>query len=364
MSEKTLIQWCHTTVNPVMGCLGCELWPTPLSVSSTLASLVTSLPSQDQEGVKKTIKNVSTYYETSTQLWHNRAYISYLLGFITTQKIPAYVWLDKIEGCFKCYAGKQHMIRGAKPSAWSHPSTKGYAAIFDRPEIFPGRMTKTARLPDLREKKHPHSPWLNSLPRLVFVSDMGDALSKTISFDYLTTEIINTVTSANGQRHIWLWLTKRAQRMAKFGQWLKNDHHLDWPDNLVAMTTITSQSTQSEIDALRKVPAKIRGLSVVPLLEEVTLDLRGIDWVIAGGESGPQAREFDLRWARSLQDQCKLAGAAFFMKQLGANIVDGGFPLTVQDRHGGDWEEWPTDLRVREFPKAFRDASLLLPKAT
>jgi hypothetical protein len=83
--------------------------------------------------------------------------------------------------------------------------------------------------------------------------------------------------------------------------------------------------------------------------------------VIVGGESGPGARPFDLAWARSIVQQCKAAGVACFVKQLGANpfvaepdrdwsvgAPDGTFGLA--DRKGGDPSEWPEDLRVREFP--------------
>jgi protein gp37 len=86
-----------------------------------------------------------------------------------------------------------------------------------------------------------------------------------------------------------------------------------------------------------------------------------IDWLIYGGESGHGARPNDIAWARSARDQCKAAGVAFFCKQLGAwpvehnpaAIAAGTSPRLVNlaDRKGGDPEEWPADLRVREFPR-------------
>lgn len=86
-----------------------------------------------------------------------------------------------------------------------------------------------------------------------------------------------------------------------------------------------------------------------------------IDWVIIGGESGPRARPMDLAWARSLVEQCRAAGVAPFVKQLGARPrieqpMDGAgnHPVTeilLRDRKGGDMAEWPEDLRVREFPR-------------
>lgn len=107
--------------------------------------------------------------------------------------------------------------------------------------------------------------------------------------------------------------------------------------------------------------------------EKRETDGPGIDWVIMGGESGPKARPFDIGWARSIRDQCQAAGVAFFMKQLGKRpeavrrgqdgpppagyerLIDAGggtgiYRLRLRDSHGGDWDEWPADLRIREFP--------------
>ncbi len=84
-----------------------------------------------------------------------------------------------------------------------------------------------------------------------------------------------------------------------------------------------------------------------------------LDWVIVGGESGNGARPFDIGWARSIRDECRVHGVPLFMKQLGAKPYDGkdvdfgemGW-LGLADRSGSDWDEWPPDLRVQEFPEA------------
>ena len=141
--------------------------------------------------------------------------------------------------------------------------------------------------------------------------------------------------------------------MAEFADWLLATHGIEWPENLAAMTSVTNRATRSRIDKLRKVPSKLRGLSVEPLVESVELDLTGIDWLIVGGESGDHARDFDIEWARSLREQCREAEVAFFVKQLGASPVENGFPIEFRDSHGGNWNEWPEDLRIREFPAAF-----------
>ena len=94
-------------------------------------------------------------------------------------------------------------------------------------------------------------------------------------------------------------------------------------------------------------------LSVEPLIAPVLLELDGIDWVIVGGESGPNARPCNLAWIRSIVEQCKAAGVSVFVKQLGANVFDpasSNNPKNLKDKKGGDISEWPEDLRVREFP--------------
>ncbi len=81
-----------------------------------------------------------------------------------------------------------------------------------------------------------------------------------------------------------------------------------------------------------------------------------LDWVIVGGESGNNARPFDLGWARSLVEQCKSAGVACFVKQMGSDPIDGlaGCSVLFQSKKGGDMNEWPPELQVQEFPRAER----------
>lgn len=185
----------------------------------------------------------------------------------------------------------------------------------------------------------------------------------------------------------WLLLTKRTKVMANMARW-EMGWTGAWPDNVWAGTTVENQETANErIPHLLQVPARVRFLSVEPLLEAVQLEtipanlpssakrdiwdyfnaLAGhgsdpqtgpgedvvyprLSWVIVGGESGHGARPFDLAWARSLRDQCKDAGVPFFMKQAGANAVDAGQRFVTKDRAGADPAEWPEDLRVQEFP--------------
>jgi protein gp37 len=280
MSVKTSIQWCDSTVNPTMGCDGCEIWGPQ----------------------RKT-----------------------------------------------CYAGTLHRRFGGV--------TPGYAPRFEQVTLFPGRMADAAGWSDLTGRPRPDKPWLDGLPRLIFVSDMSDALSKAVTFDYLRDEVIAQVTGEAGARHRWLWLTKRPERMAQFSAWL-GDRGIGWPENLWAGISITTQATTSRIKSLLRVggDTTIRFLSVEPQFEPVDLRawLPRLNWVIQGGESGRQARPFDLAWADDLIEQCRTPQVPLFIKQLGAVVVSHEERLTLQDGHGGDWAEWPERLRVRRMPKLGR----------
>lgn len=104
------------------------------------------------------------------------------------------------------------------------------------------------------------------------------------------------------------------------------------------------------IDILRDTPAAVRFLSVEPLLEDLgEIDLKGIHWVIVGGESGPGARSMHPDWARSVRDQCLADDVPFFMKQVGSYLAR---EWHLSDRKGGKINEWPGEFQRREMPHA------------
>ncbi len=247
-----------------------------------------------------------------------------------------------------CYAGTQ--FRRFK-------NRNGYGATFNNVTMFPGRMEHAAKASDLTGQRRPDKPWLDGWPRLIFVSDMSDALSKAVKFEYLETEIINVVAGEYGSRHIWQWLTKRPGRMAKFSAWLARKG-VSWPENLWAGTSITKQETLYRIRDLLDVgnDHTIRFLSVEPQLRPIEYgdSLHGIDWVIHGGQSKQSDKKlavFEVEWAESLLDDCRDLEIPFFLKQLGASPLRKGVALKLKDAHGGDWDEWPAGLRVREVPR-------------
>ena len=126
-----------------------------------------------------------------------------------------------------------------------------------------------------------------------------------------------------------------------------------WPlPNVWLGVSVEDQERKHRIDELRATPAAVRFLSCEPLIEDLgTLNLHDIDLAIIGGESGPRSRTFDIEWGRNILQQCRTAGVHCFVKQLGAKPVGRALrPLSLKDRKGGDWSEWPEDLRVRELP--------------
>jgi protein gp37 len=365
MSKYTSIQWADGTINPIMGCDGCPLFPKPATIASALVDNL-PFPEEFRPDLRRIVATEFGWYST-TVLYHLRAEIAdkitNRLATIEGLEIPhdlSKQIMEQIASEVRCYAGFLHMRHGKDPRKPDKHTNKGYAPTFEEITKFPGRMAQAAKWSDLAGTDRPEDPWLNGLPRLIFVSDMGDALSQAVDFPYLKQEIIDVATSELGQAHIWLWLTKRPRRMAQFAKWLETQG-IAWPDNLVPMTSVMDRTMAKQVKYLLDIPAKARGLSVEPLWEDVDLDLKGIDWVIAGGESGAYAKPFDLQWARSLQAQCSKAGASFFMKQMGAKPYQDGTLLALNDRHGGDWDEWPADLRVREMPAVFNELAVPRP---
>lgn len=246
-----------------------------------------------------------------------------------------------------CYAGKLHRRHGGR--------NPGYAPTFEQLAKYTTRMAEAAKWSDLRGKERPDKPWLDGLPRHIFVADMSDSLSKAVEFDFLYEQIIRNVASEKGSRHRWLWLTKRPGRMAQFSMWLAR-RGIGWPSNLWAGTSITTRKTLARLDQLSRVgnDATRRFVSVEPQWESLSLGdrLQHVHWVIQGGESGATDHPFSTDWALLLRAECRKAKVPYFLKQLGSRAVHKGDILRTIDRHGGSWDEWPRRLRTRQIPRA------------
>jgi protein gp37 len=146
-------------------------------------------------------------------------------------------------------------------------------------------------------------------------------------------------------------LTKRAQRMARY---LAARYGQALPANIwCGVSCGNKKDGLPRLDVLRSIPAAVRFVSFEPLLEDLgAVDLRGLHWIILGGESRQRkkARPCDLAWLRALLLQGRRDGAAVYLKQLGDHAILDGVRLRLKDRKGCDWAEWPADLRVREMP--------------
>lgn len=140
----------------------------------------------------------------------------------------------------------------------------------------------------------------------------------------------------------WQLLTKRPENAAMFG-W--GDH---WPTNVWFGASAANDAEAQVASAhLSLLPYPlIRFLSLEPLVGNIDVVLCGIEWVIVGGESGPGARHCSAAWIRRIVNDCRVAAVPVFVKQLGSNS-----DIPCVDTKGGDWNEWPHDMRVREFPR-------------
>jgi protein gp37 len=179
-------------------------------------------------------------------------------------------------------------------------------------------------------------------PRTIFVNSMSDLFHEDVPFEFIE-RVFDVMRRA--RQHIFQVLTKRSERLAEL------DPRLAWPPNVWMGVSVESDAYRARIDDLRRTRAALRFLSLEPLLGPLPeLDLRGIDWVIAGGESGPGARPMEAAWALDLRDQCRAAAVPFFFKQWGgANKKRTGRTL-----EGRLWNEMPRPSVSRRTRSASR----------
>lgn len=169
-------------------------------------------------------------------------------------------------------------------------------------------------------------------PKKIFVNSMSDLFHEEIPDDFI---IKTFAVMERADWHLFQILTKRAERLAKLAP------KLPWPRNIWQGVSVESADYTWRIDSLRKVPASVRFISVEPLLGPIPkLPLKGISWVIVGGESGPNYREVKPDWVRQLRNQCLKGKVPFFFKQWG------GFRPKAGGRRldGRLWNELPLRL--------------------
>ena len=280
-------------------------------------------------------------------------------------------------GCAHCYAEnttRARVLRSQGKETWGKGAQRSRTsgATWKVPLRWD---TEVAAHPDYRTKVFPSlCDWLDDEVPIEWLADFLKLIHDTPNLD-------------------WLLLTKRPENWygrlvevlehdagfpikdieneepeTDFGQFVNNwTGGTPFPANIWLGTSVENQEmADKRIPELLKVPARIRFLSVEPMLGPINLiklnlkdiaRIDGIGWVIIGGESGPKARPCHVEWIRGIVNQCGVAGVSCFVKQLGScptsNNSDGsGMWVTrVKNKKGGDPAEWPADLRVRQFPK-------------
>jgi len=161
---------------------------------------------------------------------------------------------------------------------------------------------------------HPETlqePYAWKKPKMIFVNSMSDLFHKDIPVDYL--QQVFKVIIENPQ-HVFQVLTKRADIL----RYYDSEGWLEWPHNLWMGVTVESKEVIHRIENLRNTSARVKFLSCEPLLSPlINMNLKGIDWVIVGGESGRTPRPMKEEWAVDIKEQCEQANVAFYFKQWG-----------------------------------------------
>lgn len=202
----------------------------------------------------------------------------------------------------------------------------------------------------------------------VFCASLADVFDNTVPEEWRRDlfELISQTTHLD-----WLLLTKRIGKASEMIMEALRAMRIEralWPwDNVwLGATVVNQEEADRDIPKLLATPARIRFLSMEPLLGPVDFagrwvehkdprmhetTLEALDWVIVGGESGGGARQIETQWIEDIQAQCRAVNVPIFIKQLGrfpiANSVEF---LAMRDSKGGDMAEWPVRMRVREFP--------------
>lgn len=171
-------------------------------------------------------------------------------------------------------------------------------------------------------------------PRVIFVNSMSDLFHEDVPLGFIQ-EVFAVMKQAT--QHQFQILTKRAERL------LELDNDLPWAENIWMGVSVESAAYTFRIDCLRRTGARIKFLSLEPLLGPLpNLDLRNIHWVIVGGESGPGARLMKPEWVRQIRAQCLAARVPFFFKQWGGVFKS----RTGRILDGKTWDGMPTLIKV------------------
>ena len=220
-------------------------------------------------------------------------------------------------GCTNCYA----MRMSARLEAMGQEKYSGLTRKSGRRYVWIGK----ARIDE--DALRIPATWRK--PRRVFVNSMSDLFHDDVPEDFIH-DVFEVM--ADTPRHTYQLLTKRPDRLPLL------ERPLAWSANVWMGVTVESAEFSWRVDRLRETGAAVKFLSLEPLLGPLSnLQLDGIDWVIAGGESGPGARPMNPDWVRSIRDQCSQTGVAFHFKQWGGAIKS----KAGRELDGRTWDELP-----------------------
>jgi protein gp37 len=229
---------------------------------------------------------------------------------------------NPVTGCSKVSPGCAHCYAETFAERWRGIPGHPYEQGFDL-RLWPDRLDVPLR-------------W--RAPRLIFVNSMSDLFHEDIPFEFVE-RVFETMVRA--EQHVFQILTKRHERLALLAP------DLPWPENVWMGVTIENRRFLHRADFLHEVPAAVRFISAEPLLGPLEgLELEGIDWLIAGGESGYRHRPVKAPWIRELRDRCAAEGVAFFFKQWGGRTPKAG----GRELDGRTWDEMPTLRRAAITP--------------
>lgn len=352
MSEQTKIEWCDSTLNFWSGCT---------KVSAGCANCYAETLSDRKLTDAKGNLTIGKWGKGAPRKLHESAFKQAL----ALNRKP---WM--CDECGAVYKDIPYDGNGGAPSVCSQRDGDGI-------ECGSGRFHR----------------------RRIFSLSLGDWLDPEVPVEWLA-RMLDTIRQCD--QVTWILCTKRPEdwyeRISKAihhcsdetAEWLEawtdcvdTPERGDVPPNIILLASVENQAmADKRVPELLRIPAACRGLSLEPLLGPVDLtrleadesmgctfnaltgfgswnkDLQfaPLSWLIVGGESGPGARPCNVEWIRSLVAQGEAAGVATFVKQFGANVHDAprregnDRVLLLRHKKGGDWDEWPADLRVREWP--------------
>ncbi len=220
---------------------------------------------------------------------------------------------NPVTGCDQVSPGCAHCYAKTFAERWRGIPGHHYEQGFDL-RMWPERLEQPLR-------------WRR--PQVIFVNSMSDLFHEGIPFDYVQ-RVFEVMAAA--PQHTFQILTKRHERLSELAP------DLPWPVNVWMGVSIENRRFIKRADHLREVPAAVRFISAEPLLGPLEgLDLHGIDWLIAGGESGPGHRTVRGEWIHELRDRCVAENVAFFFKQWGGRTAKAG----GRELDGRTWDELP-----------------------